>query len=276
MSINLVLEGGGMRCAFTSGVLDVFMENKIDFSNVYGVSAGAITGAYYVSNQSNIIQKTSDVDLGILSKAFNEKKELMLEKTIPIFKDELDYDYEGYLKSNRNLYIGVYDPVKDKMKYFEKEDAGNDYDMWLQIIASSSLPGKSPKVKIDDDYFYDGGMKEPIPVKLDGSRQVVILSQDKRYKKKAVNKIYENGYKELFEEYPNSKETILKRNEEYNDTLNQISELEDKGSLFVFRPSKHVRVKTFDKNIRKITDLYMDGRKEALERLEELKAFLNE
>ena len=42
MSVGLVLEGGGTRGAYTSGVLDVFSENEIQFRNIYGVSAGPV------------------------------------------------------------------------------------------------------------------------------------------------------------------------------------------------------------------------------------------
>ena len=36
----LVLEGGSLRCLFTAGVLDVFMEAELDFPYIIGVSAG--------------------------------------------------------------------------------------------------------------------------------------------------------------------------------------------------------------------------------------------
>ena len=51
MKTGLVLEGGAMRATYTIGVLDVLMENKITFDGIIGVSAGAIHGANYVSNQ---------------------------------------------------------------------------------------------------------------------------------------------------------------------------------------------------------------------------------
>ena len=46
---GLVLEGGGMRGAYTTGVLDFFLEKGIEFSRVYGVSAGAIHMMSYLS-----------------------------------------------------------------------------------------------------------------------------------------------------------------------------------------------------------------------------------
>ena len=40
MKVGLVLEGGAMRGLFTAGVLDVFLENNIDVTDIVGVSAG--------------------------------------------------------------------------------------------------------------------------------------------------------------------------------------------------------------------------------------------
>ena len=48
---GLVLEGGGFRGMYTSGVIDVFMENHIDFNQVVGVSAGAAFGCNIKSKQ---------------------------------------------------------------------------------------------------------------------------------------------------------------------------------------------------------------------------------
>ena len=44
MKTGLVLEGGAMRGMFTAGVMDVLMENDVDFDGVIGVSAGAAFG----------------------------------------------------------------------------------------------------------------------------------------------------------------------------------------------------------------------------------------
>lgn len=51
MKTGLVLEGGAMRGLFTAGVLDVMMENGIEFDGAIGVSAGAAFGCNYKSRQ---------------------------------------------------------------------------------------------------------------------------------------------------------------------------------------------------------------------------------
>ncbi|MEF2622986.1 MAG: patatin-like phospholipase family protein, partial [Xylanibacter rarus] len=48
---GLVLEGGGMRGVFTSGVLDGFMKHDMYFHYVVAVSAGACNGMSYMSRQ---------------------------------------------------------------------------------------------------------------------------------------------------------------------------------------------------------------------------------
>ena len=48
---GLVLEGGGMKGVYTAGVLDFFTEKGIDFSHIYGVSAGACHMCSYLSRQ---------------------------------------------------------------------------------------------------------------------------------------------------------------------------------------------------------------------------------
>ena len=48
---GLVLEGGGMKGVYTAGVLDFFLDKEIEFSSVYGVSAGAVNMCSYLSKQ---------------------------------------------------------------------------------------------------------------------------------------------------------------------------------------------------------------------------------
>ena len=46
-----MLEGGGLRGAFTSLVTDYLLEKELNFKRVIGVSAGACVGASYASKQ---------------------------------------------------------------------------------------------------------------------------------------------------------------------------------------------------------------------------------
>lgn len=76
---GLVLEGGAMRGIYTAGVLECFLEDKINFQYVIGVSAGACMVASYLSDQSGRnkrvktrqtteIRKTKGTNLSIFTK----------------------------------------------------------------------------------------------------------------------------------------------------------------------------------------------------------------
>ena len=51
MTVGLILDGGGMRRMFTAGVLDALMEQNSQIDKIIGVSAGALFGINYASNQ---------------------------------------------------------------------------------------------------------------------------------------------------------------------------------------------------------------------------------
>lgn len=59
---GLVLEGGGMRGVFTSGVLDYLLDSGITFPYCVSVSAGACNGLSYMSRQRGRAKK-SNIDL---------------------------------------------------------------------------------------------------------------------------------------------------------------------------------------------------------------------
>ena len=52
MKSGLVLEGGAMRGMYTAGIMDVFMDENIEFDGIIGVSAGAVFGVKYLSKLS--------------------------------------------------------------------------------------------------------------------------------------------------------------------------------------------------------------------------------
>lgn len=49
---GLILEGGALRGLFSAGVMDVMLENGIQFDGMIGVSAGAAFGCNFKSKQA--------------------------------------------------------------------------------------------------------------------------------------------------------------------------------------------------------------------------------
>ena len=85
---GLILEGGGMRGTYTTGVLDFFMDKNIYFSSIYGVSAGACHACSYVSKQRGRAFE-------IFEKYLNDERYCSLKslrKTGDLFGAEMLYD----------------------------------------------------------------------------------------------------------------------------------------------------------------------------------------
>ena len=52
-NVGLVLEGGGNRAIYTSGVLDAFMENDVRFPYTIGVSAGSCNATSFIATMGD-------------------------------------------------------------------------------------------------------------------------------------------------------------------------------------------------------------------------------
>ncbi len=48
---GLIVEGGGMKCAYSAGILDAFLDDNVTFDYCMGVSAGAANTASYLAGQ---------------------------------------------------------------------------------------------------------------------------------------------------------------------------------------------------------------------------------
>lgn len=51
MKIGLVVEGGGMKCAYNAAILDAFLDHNITFAYCIGVSDGSRNLASYLAGQ---------------------------------------------------------------------------------------------------------------------------------------------------------------------------------------------------------------------------------
>lgn len=261
---GLVLEGGGMRGVFTCGVLDFFIDNDISFPYIVGVSAGACNGLSYISQQrgrakySNIdmlkeynfiglkhyIRKRNIMDFDLM---FNE----LPEKIYP-------YDYQKYFASTTRFEMVTTNCLTGKAEYLEEK---KDKIRLLEIAkASSSLPIMCPITYVDNIPMLDGGVCDSIPViramENGYHNNVVVLTRNKGYRKEKKD-IKVPSF--IYRKYPAIRESLSRRNQQYNEQLELIEKLETDGAIKVIRPIKPVQVNRIEKNIVKLEDLYQEG-----------------
>ncbi|ABK62348.1 patatin-like phospholipase family protein [Clostridium novyi] len=280
-NIGLVLEGGGMRGIYTSGVLDFLMEKDIYTPYVIGVSAGACNASSYVSKQK---YRSRDVNLKYINDPrYIGIKNLILEKSIFSIKflyDEVPnklepFDYEQFKKSNQTFMIVATNCKTGEPEYFEKNQCK---DILKVIRASSSLPLVTPIVNLNGEPYLDGGISDSIPIKKaieDGyTKNIVVLTRTKAYRKEPIK--HKRIIKFKYKKYPKLVNKIFNRYKEYNETLDYIEDLEKEGKIIIIRPSKDLKVDRLEKNVDKLEALYNLGYNDAKQAYEDIKTMLKE
>ena len=280
MKKGLILEGGAMRGMFTAGVMDVMMENGIEFDGAVGVSAGAVFGCNYKSKQIGRILRYNVrfcrdrrysglyawiTDGNIFSKKFSYE-------IVPKKYDK--FDFETYENNPMEFWVVTTD-VETGEACYHRCDSFDDMGFeWLR--ASASMPLVSQIVEIDGRKYLDGGLSDSIPVRFfekEGyDRNVAILTQPRDYRKEKsdVNGLIRFKYRK----YPKFLDTMEGRPQMYNDELEYIAERERMGELFVIAPKEPLKIKKVEKDPEVLKKVYEIGREAALERLDELKRYL--
>jgi len=280
MKKGLVMEGGAMRGMFTAGVTDVMMEHGVVYDGAIGVSAGAVFGINYKSNQPGRVIRYNMKYCG--DKRYCSLRSLILTgdlygKQFCYYEipDKLDlFDKETYAASPMEFYVVCTDVYTGEAVY-RKVDRweGSGID-WMR--ASASMPLVSGVIETDGYSLLDGGAADSIPIRkfeeLGYDRNVIILTQPKGYVKKQSSLL--PLIKVMLRRYPGMAYAMEKRHEVYNETLAYVEKREKEGAVYVIRPKATLPVDKVEKDPMKLKECYDLGR--AACRIEEVKAFLAE
>ena len=280
--VRMTLEGGSLRGLFTAGVLDVFMENDIEIDEIVGVSAGALFGVNYFSNQKGRVIRYTKKYSG--DKRYMSLSSLILtgnyiNKNFAFYKvtKELDiFDNEEFKKANKKYYAVVTNIETGKPEYLKIESPVDQLEI---LRATSAIPLVSKIIKINNKKYLDGGVSDSIPVyynKENYNKNIVILTQPLNYKKKPLSKSKEMLIKLKYHKYPNLINIMLNRYKRYNKLLEEIKDMEEKGEIFVIRPSKNLNIKINESNKDKLDEIYNVGKKVAKEKIKDLKKYLED
>lgn len=272
---GLVLEGGGMRGAYTTGVLDFLNENDIYFKDCYAVSAGAGNACSYLSGQKgrairvmvDFIGDKRYCSIGSLIKTGDMFGAEFVYYTIP--KKLNLYDYDAFMRCKTNFYVVVTNVETGRAEYLPVKDLNVDMG---KVIASSSLPFISRIQEIDGKKYLDGGIADSIPlrqsIKNGNSKNLVVLTRDAAYRKKPMS--LGGALKLKYRKYPYFVEANLNRHTVYNKTLELIEREEKNGSVIAIRPTKPIEISRFEKNTDKLKQLHEDGYNDACAKKDEL------
>lgn len=280
MKKGLALEGGAMRGMFTCGVIDIFMENGIEFDGIAGISAGALYGANYKSKQ---------IGRGIrYNKKYGRDPRYFGIKSLlttgDLYGKEFCYhdivfvldpvDEETYNNNPIDFFIGTTDCETGETHFYNSKRIDEETIEWMR--ASASMPLVSTIVEVGGYKMLDGGITCPIPYKIledNGyDKNVIVLTQPRNFTKEKTNTL--PLIKIFLRKYPKIAEAMGRRHIVYNKQLEEIREKEKEGKVFVISPYESLNIKRTENNPEELERVYQIGRKVMNEKMSELKQFL--
>ena len=261
---GLVLEGGGMRGVFTSGVLDAFMKHELYFPYIVAVSAGACNGLSYMSRQprrarySNIdmLQKYGYISLkSLLTQGSIFDPNILYER----FPNEIvPFDYNTYEHNPAVYEMVTTNCLTGRAEYLSEK---HDFRRMTAIArASSSLPYLSQITYVDGIPMLDGGIVDSIPV---------VRAIDKGYSPNVVIMTRNRGFRSsepdfkaprlFYKQYPRLRVVLSHHVQVYNEQLDLIERMEDWGEVICIRPERPMEVDRICRDTHKLEALYEEG-----------------
>lgn len=253
IDVALVLGGGGARGLAHVGVIEELLNAGIVPDLIVGCSVGAMVGAYYADTldinlvRDNILQTKLfdilDIDISYLLFSLSGGKKLNAHLKNHIKARNFEELKMPFIAVATNLQFG-------------NITAFGTGKLIPALRASAAFPGAFFPVKIGDQYFVDGGVANPIPVAI-----------ARRFNPKIV--IAVDISEGLTEKKPNHMLGIIKRSLEIS-FIHQSDMAGQQADVVIKFPFKDIG--TFNDELN--TQIYEEGKKAALEKVEEIKALL--
>ena len=279
MKRGLVLEGGALRGLFSAGVIDVMMENGIDYDGVIGVSAGSNFGCNYKSRQPGRVIRynvrfANDPRYMGLRSLITTGNLVGAEFAYHYMPLQLDvFDIATFESDPMEFYLVCTDCLTGEPVYYRMDKV--DYDSLEWLRASASMPLVTRPVKVGGRVLLDGGISDSIPLKhfqdMGFDRNVVVLTRPRSYRKEPT-KLW--PYRLLMRRYPAITQAMARRHEMYNSQLDYVEREEQAGRIFVIAPEQDLPIGRVEMNVEKMNAVYNIGRETATALLPRLKEFL--
>ncbi|HJJ28664.1 MAG TPA: patatin family protein [Methanocorpusculum sp.] len=245
MKSCLIVEGGGMKCVHSAGVLDRFLDENIAFDEVIGVSAGAANAASYLAGQRgrNLRFYTTHIHepqyMGLknflLHGQYFNLQYIYGTLTNKGGADAIDFD--AICNNPAEFFVTATDAQTGCARYFTKSDMKEDD--FRAVMAGCCIPVMCRPIEIEGKYYYDGGLADSIPIEkalADGCDKIVLLLANMRGFIRQPQK-YKLLYHLYLHKYPAAAQSLDTRHLRYRKTLESIMKMEKEGRVFVICPS---------------------------------------
>lgn len=275
----IVLEGGGFRGMYTSGVLDCLMEQGINFSCTVGVSAGALNGLNYAAGQIgrsarfNLQYRWDSRYVGVQAYRANHGI-IGFDFVLDEYNRFDPLNAEVFYRQDRRFVAVATSCLTGKAEYFEK---GKCRELMKAVQASASIPYVSRPVEVEGVPCLDGGCADRVPFQwavAQGYEKILVVRTRTRDFRAEPNPRASHVAKRFYWRYPEFSQVLAETDEIYNCQCDRMEELEAQGRIFYLTPSEAPDVKVLEKDLGKLLSLYQLGYRDAQAQLPALRAYL--
>ena len=130
-------------------------------------------------------------------------------------------------------------------------------------------------VEIDGRKYLDGGISDSIPLRFaEGicGKNIVVLTRPRDYKKKPSSHMW--MFRRSLKKYPKALKAVANRHIMYNEQRNYVFLREKAGKALIICPEKPLEIGRIEHNPDKIQQTYDLGRRAAMEKLDEIRRFI--
>lgn len=283
--IALVLEGGGMRGAYTAGALSWLIDHNIDFSSIYGISTGAIHASSFLLKEKNYLHDLSTkhiADKQVIGwRPFLREGRLVGYRYLfhHFLPNIFHYDIHRLkeVAKGKNAKIGVYDLQLGETVYIQLSEIDDDF---LLLRAAGTLPVIGSVVNYQGKRYFDGGITEMIPIReaMDDQNEkfLIITTKPGNYQRKPANKWVVKFMSWFYSYQPKIAKQYEIRHLNYQQQIQQIKDLVSEEKAIYMFPSREIPVSRLKGDNDKLEELYQLGYQDMEKRKDEILAFLKE
>ena len=263
---GLVLEGGGVRGAFTAGACKWLIDNGVRLDYSVGISSGAVYQTCYELGNAEILKKIAcqyaiaDENVGlkaILSEGYYVAYKKMFREDL---LEKEHFSVKALRERNADMEIGCYDLEQGKTIYFNSQDLDDDLEL---LRATCSLPVAAPIVDFKGHRLLDGGITKMIPieraVEQNCGKMLIITTKPKDYVRKPASWFVKILMRFVYKNYPCVLNDYNVRHINYYKQIDMISKLIDEGRAIMIYPSKTIKVSRWKGDPEKCEQLFELG-----------------
>ena len=278
---GLVLEGGGMRGAYTAGALAWLNDHNITFDYGVGISSGAVALTCYWMNNKKVPYALAthyiaeDGTVGL--KAFMKEGHYVAYRKV-FHHDLLEkekFSVKELREQNPDIEFGLYDMTKGETVFYNAKDLDDHLDL---LRGACALPIASEIVELNGSKLLDGGVTKMIPIERamekGCTKFLVITTKPEGFVRKPANKIVLLLMRILYPYCPQIRADYKQRHINYYKQMELIDNEVKKENAILIRPSKTIPISRFKGDEEHLKELYQLGYDDMESRKEEIYKFL--